>query len=426
MARCKMLMVSCCFCLGVEVMNLSRDVVAFADAAAPDYVVTDTMLDALRRNGDVPAQRRHVWNVFSYVTHPAFGHEHGAPSFESWHGENELFGNDEPDHLRTGIRGFSRSAEASARDGVLSDVPVLSYTLYNETAYQHIRRYHLNELGALQQLVESGAADPVVAGDVTVPGFPIRSIVLKTVWWPVAQKGITSLPVWDPAKNPPYPSGNPYTSWSRVVALDPTGEANDVTTVSVEFAGRTFERARLVPLSKLYHVSVDSRMARSMMLDPETARAILISLGRPIKEGDYIAMVAANVMTREIPSWIWAAFWWHDQPEAGQFSAGRPGTLQLQWRNYLMQAAFDPQTPAAADNGPLICFNPWLEGRFPDGGHGSGVKSNCIACHERASYPQMNFLPVTRGAPDVLKDEAHGPGRLRTSFMWSLALHAKH
>jgi hypothetical protein len=51
--------------------------------------------------------------------------------------------------------------------------------------------------------------------------------------------------------------------------------------------------------------------------------------------------------------------------------------------------------------------------------------SNCMTCHQRASYPQVNCLPVTRGLPDIHNDPAYAPGRLRTSFLWSLALHAK-
>jgi hypothetical protein len=152
----------------------------------------------------------------------------------------------------------------------------------------------------------------------------------------------------------------------------------------------------------------------------------LIALGRPLKPGDNIVLVSANLMTRETMNWVWATFWWHDQPEKGPFSVDRPQALQSEWRNYLMQAAYDMETPAARDGGPLVCFNPWLEGRFPDGGHGSGMASNCMACHQRASYPQMSFLPVTRGEPDFRNDSAFKPGRLRTSFLWSLVLHARH
>jgi hypothetical protein len=56
---------------------------------------------------------------------------------------------------------------------------------------------------------------------------------------------------------------------------------------------------------------------------------------------------------------------------------------------------------------------------------GGGTLSNCLACHRRASYPPVNFLPVTRGSPDFEHDPAYAPAQLRTNFNWSLAVHAK-
>lgn len=397
-----------------------------ANTAPSDYLLSATVLETMRKGVDVKAQRRHAWDVIGYFTQSISKNGRSEPLFETWHGENELFGSTEPETSEAGIRGFSRTIAEPEGDGAQSDIPVVSYTLYNAPAYEHIRHYHLNEISGLNQLLKSGTRDPVISEDLTVPAFPIRSIVLKTVWWPIARDKITALPVWDPERNPANPLGNPYTSWSRVVAVDPMGSTLDGTTITVGFAGRSFPIAKRVGLSRFYHVVVDARMAASMMLDSETRKAILISLGRPLKAGDFIVLVSANFMTREITNWVWATFWWHDRPEADSFSADRPRTLQGEWRNYLMQAAFDSEAPAARDGGPLVCFNPWLEGRFPDGGHGSGMTSNCMACHQRASYPQVSFLPVTRGAPDVRNDKAYEDGRLRTSFLWSLVLHARH
>ena len=136
-------------------------------------------------------------------------------------------------------------------------------------------------------------------------------------------------------------------------------------------------------------------------------------------------LVSANLASKEIDDWVWATFWWHDRPDEGAFAADRPAALQGAWRNYLMQVAFDSTIPAAADGGPHACFDPWLEGRFPDGGHGAGAVSNCMTCHRRASYPAVDFLPVTRGEPDLAGDPAYAPGRLRTGMLWSIALHAR-
>jgi hypothetical protein len=200
----------------------------------------------------------------------------------------------------------------------------------------------------------------------------------------------------------------------------PTGAVSQL-----EFSGRSFANARRVGLDQFYHISVDARMANNMMHDPETKKAALIALGRQIRAGDYLILVAGNLTTKEINDWEWAAFWWHDRPERGAFAADRPDTLKHQWRNYLLQVAFDSEKPAAVDGGPHICFNPWLEARFPDAGRGGGTVSNCMACHRRASYPAISALPVTRGAADAASDRAFAAGRLRTDFVWSLAMHAR-
>jgi hypothetical protein len=162
-----------------------------------------------------------------------------------------------------------------------------------------------------------------------------------------------------------------------------------------------------------------------LMRDRSARKAATIALGRDLREGDYLVLVSANLGRRETENWVWAAFWWHDRPDQGPFAAERPAGLSGAWRHYLLQVAFDADQPAASDGGPHVCFDPWLEGRFPDGGHGSGTLSNCVACHQRASYPAVNFLPVTRGAPDLANDPAFSPGRLRTDFIWSIALHAR-
>jgi hypothetical protein len=294
-------------------------------------------------------------------------------------------------------------------------VPVIAYSLFNDPAFGHVLSHKLNSREVLSRSAAASERD--------VPAFPSDSIIVKTVWWPVAHDRPTAMPVWDPAVNPARPEGNPYTTWRRVVAVDAAGMTASEP-ISIDFAGRKFVNVRRVDLETIYYVNVDEALAKSVMRDPEGRRAILIALGRPLEPGDRLALVGINMMSREIDNWIWAAFWWHDFPDDGPFAYARPENLKAPWSNYLMQAAFDSQTPASSDGGAHIAFNPWLEGRFPDGGNGGGTVSNCVACHRRASYPPVNFLPVTRGEPGV-NDPAIGPERLRTSFLWSIAIHAQ-
>lgn len=364
-------------------------------------------LERMRQQGDLVGQRDHAWALFATLTR---ADKNGRPQFENWHGEDALFSN--AASSERGIAGFSRTSDGGLK-AEAPDVPVLTYTLYDDAAFDHIMRYRLNSVAGLEALRKKGAPG--------VPAFPAKAMVLKTAWWPVAKEGLTAMPVWDPESNPPRRNGNPYTSWQRAVAVDPSNQGP--ATARISFAGRDFAAAHRIGIGALYHVTVDGAMAWRMMRDPTTAKAVTIALGRPLQQGDYLALVAANLAAREVPDWIWAAYWWHDRPEQGAFAAGRPPTLAPVFRNYLMQPAFDAEKPVT--NGqPHIAFDPWLEGRFPDGGHGGGVASNCMACHQRASYPKVAFLPVTRGAPDP-DDPAEAPGRLGTSFLWSLAMHAK-
>jgi hypothetical protein len=387
-------------------------------------------LEALRRSGDIRGQRQYMWDVIVRLTQTPVGST--EPTFESWYGEDMTFGDGDAKRSLRGIYGFSRgdiAASTVVKSGQplqTAGAPVLTYTLYNYAAYSHIRRNKLNRISELKRLEENGAADGTVVGDRSVPSFPSDSIVIKTVWWPVSGNGLTPLPVWDADLDPTRQGGNGYLGWQRIVAVDPGHvDSESAPIVRSEFLAKSFANVRRVGLEQIYHVAVDSQLAERLMRDRETRKAILIALGREIRGGDYLMLVGANLATKELRDWSWAAIWWHDGSSRGPYAAGRPDKLSGAWRNYLMQVAFDSDRPVAPDGGPHICFDPWLEGRFPDGGHGGGTTSNCMACHRRASLPAISFLPVSRGAPDLLHDPAYAPGRLRTGFLWAIALHAR-
>jgi hypothetical protein len=377
-------------------------------------------LETLRDNGDLRSQRRHVWTVFAELTRTMDGQD--RPVFGSWYGEDRVFASGSIERAPEGIRGFSRIDRKGAAH--LGGVPVLSYTLYNDAAYRHIRANELNRSSELERLRATDTVDRTMTGDRSIPPFPAQAMVLKTVWWPVAQDAITPLPVWDAELNPVRPSGNGYTSWQRAVAINPLGHPANASTRDISFAGRTFSKVRQFDLAAFYHVVLDARLAERLMRDRESRSTAFIALGRTLKAGDSLVLVGANLATKELSDWIWAAFWWHDLPDQGPFAADRPERVRSKWSSYLMQVAFDSSTPAELDGGAHICFNPWLEGRFPDGGGGGGTSSNCLACHRRASYPAVDFLPVTRGDRERNDDPAYAAGRLRTSFLWSIAMHA--
>ena len=392
-----------------------------AEVSEPPLSVNETDAEVLRQQADLHGQRQYAWRVIGTLTGKS---RDQIEAFESWHGENEVFDSGKSGvEFARGIRGYRTGFSGSASLAQSADSPIFTYTLYNNAAFNHIRDNHLYSRQELQRLQAEGRPDIVVPGDRDIPQFPAEAIVLKTAWWPISQRGISALPVWDPDANPPGRAGIGYLNWRRIVAVDPAAAFNG-NGVPLEFAGRSFRDVQRISLSSFYHVQLDKDFADRLMLDTTARKQAAVVLGRALQAGDYLVLVGANLATRETRDWVWATLWWHDRPESGPYAYDRPQAIRSVWRNYLMQVAFDATTPEAIDGSPHICFNPWLEGRFPDGGHGSGTESNCMACHARASYPPVSFLPITRGSPHLASDEAYLPGKLRTSFLWSIALHA--
>lgn len=348
----------------------------------------------------------------------------GIDALSTWYNEAEMFAADpvsEAPNTRLPFPGLPIGAAAMQAQRLqhIGDAPLITFVHYSPLAYEHIRRHQLNRRERLDELLNSGPRDPDYPDLSTIPALPDRAYVVMSAWWPVADAGMTPLPVWDPAQVPRPDGSNDYTSWPRAVAV--SGRVDEGGALPLVFAGRAFSGAQRTGIDRFIHLRVDQRTATNLMDDTGALKAALLVLGRPLRAGDSLALIAFHLMSPDAARGTWTTFWWHDQPDAGDFAADRPHEVLGAWRNYLMDVAVDPVDPREPDGSPQICFNPWFEARFPDGGDGNGLKSNCIACHERASYPVTDFLPVRRGLAEPGNDPAFASGRLRTDRLWSLA-----
>ncbi len=395
---------------------LAAQEASFYKAIPPgfDFPADEKTLLAARDQQDVTAMRRHAWMVFAGVTQPAQPNQPDSEAiWETWYRGDQVFAAGPqlqgPHQLLrrfTAPRQFRQKGHATPQDAGLS---LASFTLFNQETKDHIRKHNYHLAATLEALNASFPAggDPARR---KIKDFDRAAMSIKAVWWPVKATGRTALPVWDPEKQQlqdPAPAQRPET-WKRVVAIDPTRElipAGEVAAVTLE--GRPFPRSRVVPLRAFYHFKITT-----------AAQVQALALSNfNVQVGDALALVAFHYTTKEIPDWVWATFWWHDAPDKGPYAADRvaPTLLKGPWRNYLMDVAYDMTTPKEPDGKPNAAFNPWLEANF-----NNGVNSNCMTCHQQATWRNSSFLPVTRG-PKAANDPLF-QNATKLDFVWAFMM----
>ncbi len=122
-------------------------------------------LEAMRKSGDLAAERAHVWSVVARI----------APEWQFWLSQEETFETGARTQALKGARTPYRPFHSSSK--VDPDHAVWTYELYNPSAFAHIRKHQLYSREALDDL-HIGAPD--------IPPFPEDAIVLKTIWRPTA------------------------------------------------------------------------------------------------------------------------------------------------------------------------------------------------------------------------------------------------
>lgn len=399
-----------------------------ASTEAGEFPATD-LFDALQR-GDTVRMRRHAWNLFAGLTSQdsvvinktlVETSRVKAPIFLSWYTKTDLFTSAANGPSAKSMSLFGLEFPRQFLDlGVPKDPArkpvVLDKVYYNLAACQHISANGLNKPAArVRRNCDFGQAPPE---DRHVPAFPPSAVAVKAIWTIASKSRLTPLPVWDPESNSAQPGGNDPMGtaagrWTRYVAVntDPTKYVGTQTfNVQVwDDTAHRFDvhRARVVPVSSFFRIQITPEIAGAAA---EVAEALAIS-EIPLP-GDYLILVGLHVTTKEIPNWVWATFWWHDQPDRGPHAAQRPSSILDPWNNYLMNVSYDMNDPRESDGTAHINFNPYLEAAA-DG----GVKSNCMTCHRLAAVPR---IAPTRTPGAISIGDPRFSGKMKTDFLWTL------
>jgi hypothetical protein len=412
---------------------------------------------------DIPAQRRHGWDLFAGITAPSNPSSPSSlPVFHTWYTVEEAFDTtpvkvdcasrrplirlELPTQLLLATPNPAR--EAVTKNGLgpsvrfdpdprllrnvvetqsLGDhagVVAFSHVAFNQEMYDFIRDNKYYSKDTLSGLVDA------TKSRVPIVDPPIRAVSLKMAWWPASPDSLTPVPVWDNDPRFPGDAKNPPTTWKRVVVVDPTN--NHPSPPSVKLGNYDHPNPKVVSLDKFYAVKVSAEEADLANADFRIKAATTAVLGRPLQEGDYLLLTAIHIATREYDPWVFTTYWWHDSPDDGQFAADRPASVSGVWRNYVMDVSYNINQPKSLNGTAPIAYSPWLE-LFQLG----GTRSQCMACHARAAFGKGVVAsynpkdPTTtdpngfEASPDGANDPAFQRGTVSLHRIWTIFTRAQ-
>jgi hypothetical protein len=403
------------------------------------YPAPEQTLEQYLAELDVNAMRQHAWDDWAAFTART---STGLPVMFTWYQNREIFGAGTIGIPRTFLPQFLAGPVDSLGEGN----PPVSFNVYNQAYRDHVRDNDYQWRDTLTALV---GQLPVVAD------FPDDAVAVKTVWWPVRSDGLTAFPVWDDAPVRPIDwgtgigllvdqgyfgsltpdqaaalkgherHGNEWGTFQRVVAIDPshtvipagqTASVKFFDTSDLELQQDTYRTANVVPLQNFPHVQLNDPTTVANLNGGLMGQLAQRFWGRPLAQGDYLALVAIHVTTRETADWVWITLWWHDQPNAAPYGNDRPANVVFPYNQFRMEVAQSADVPVGSDGGANITFNPYLEAGFA-----LGVQSNCIGCHQRAAWTSTGpgeVYPAHRGT--IGTNDPFFAGKLRTHLLWSL------
>lgn len=386
----------------------------------------------------------HAWNIWNGMMQPSDQQDPNGNRnlvvFETWLSDVEVFNLPIPSTSTPSSRNLRpfqtlrQNSHGLPAGGAAEDPEqVIAFIKYDPTAAGFIEQKGYNKAATLNQLQQSWTAQTPIL-DRNVDQFPNPSIALKPTYWLIKQSGLTSLPVWP---GPPSPARQfPPSDWDTCVLVDPTNQRGGSTAQGS--CNGTSGSFPVVNLSDFHHQQLTAEEAQAIGELKNTADSL-----QGAQAGDYAALVAMHVTSKELLRWTWQTFWWSPDPDDPKFpssaeaAAQRPSSLPRAAAHYATCTAYSMVIPAQPETGGdrslcpnpndpscLLCYNPYLEPGLSEFGTGSrfkwGVESNCMSCHSGAHWPDSARQPGYVGDQYVDLGGPEFADVTKLDFLWSL------
>lgn len=313
--------------------------------------------------------------------------------------------------------------------------------VYNDAAIKNILSTQLYNAAYLNTKLPVMNLAPPVA----IPEFPSSSIVLKPMFWPVQKDGFTALPVWDwDANKPGGPADGQYAGyemqkfWTNAVAI--TANPSAPAPSSIQYLHGVYDPKgqnpigpvtypssafRVVGINDFYHRQMNQTELGQLS---DCDRALLDAsaywaYNRAFQPGDYLALVAMHIITKEQPDWTFQSAWYHpaaNSANCGRFCGDRPTNLKdTTFQHYYMTSTYGQIQQKGNSNyyappttkGPVwpVAYNPYIElaASHP-------ITTNCMNCHHRAAWPPFDTVnkPDLKRASTYLQANPPNPNAL--------------
>ncbi len=411
---------------------------------------------------NLAAQRAHAWKLWAALNTTSRSTAYGQrlPIWQTWYSSTEVFSGtlsgklSTSQHLLSCCRFGLPKQDIIEHHDVDKDEPAvtMAFVKFNAPAAQFIIDRGYDRQATLEQLNTQYNRDRTPVTVRQIQPFPRAAVAIKLTFWLIRAHGITPVPYWDPAYAPPKNGQTPnHLTWSDCVAVDADSRLPEGTKQLVKCNG-TLREAPVVHLSRFYtyrlvdptDVATVALFSKHISMHTDQEHVVTGEFVPAV--GDYLALTAMHVTTKEIPDWTFQTFWWTPFPHAAPFGGDRPKLVHAPFDNYDMCNAYNVETPRTTSGGPHICFDPYLEADLGptkpyimDGKHMpadpmAGTRSNCMACHSRAAWPtKMDppYLPHTSSMGAVAnpgyvaRNDAYFDGITTTDFLWSIPLESR-